>query len=334
MEASSPLVMSDEVEAAQWIRGRLSAPEEQVVTSIIPAGFEAYARVLHPPQLPEGQYPLVRWRDVSRWSGTAMHEHVQWHEIALPETTPSAQAPWRSQGPRQGAPFDEDMKVLVEHLAATTSTPASCYFCVWVGHLGPAARYTSSGRPSEQIPAPPHPSRLVQLPWREYAMYEGPLSSATSFADVSHWPGPTANLWWPEDHSWCVASEIDLQWTYVAGSNDLIERILADERIEALRASLDDPSALVIGGWLAELIDGTTEEVLSNGSAQLSLSLGTVEITWRKSSLLKHGMIHSTTTMANGSASSETPIRTRDHSHLVRQVRSAVQRAVFDLVGG
>lgn len=334
MEASSPPIMSDKVEAAQWIRERLDAPDECVVTSIIPAGFEAYARVLHPAQLPEELYQLVRWRDVSRWSGIAMDERVQWHEIALPEITPSTAPPWRSQGPREGAPFEEDMKVLVEHLAGATATPASCYFCLWVGYLGPAVRYTSSGEPSEQLPGPPRPSRLVQLPWREYAMYEGPLSSATSFADVSHWHGSTTNLWWPEDHAWCVASEIDLQWTYVAGSKDLIEGILADERIEALRASPHDPSALVIDSWLAELIDRTAEEVLSNGSAQLSLSLGTVEVTWQKPGAFRHGMINSTTTTANGSSSGGTTVRTRDHSDLVRQMQHAVLRAVLALVGG
>jgi hypothetical protein len=275
-------VMSSNVEAADWIRARLSSPERHQVTSIVPGDFERYARVLHPAQLPDDRHELVRWSDVSLWSGVAMHGRVQWHEIALPRVAPPVRPPWRGQGPREGSPFVDDMNVLVELLADTTSTPESCYFCVWNGYLGGAAvMYTSSGAPSQPLPPPPQPSRLVQLPWRDYALFEGPLSCASSFAGVSHWHGATANLWWPADHSWCVASEIDLPWTYVGGSVELIGRVLADERLEALPASPDDPSCLNVIGWLADLIEQMANEVLASGSAILSLALGTVQVTTR-----------------------------------------------------
>ena len=45
------------------------------------------------------------------------------------------------------------------------------------------------------------------------------------------------NLWWPDDRAWCVASEIDFPYTYVGGSNQLIEEILADPLLEALAAT-------------------------------------------------------------------------------------------------
>jgi hypothetical protein len=54
---------------------------------------------------------------------------------------------------------------------------------------------------------------------------------------VGHRDGP--NLWWPDDRSWCVASEIDFPYTYVGGSQELIEEILADPSLEALPAALD-----------------------------------------------------------------------------------------------
>ena len=50
----------------------------------------------------------------------------------------------------------------------------------------------------------------------------------------------TPNLWWHGDHTWCVASEIDLTATYVGGPRALIDRILADERLEALPAEPGD----------------------------------------------------------------------------------------------
>jgi hypothetical protein len=46
------------------------------------------------------------------------------------------------------------------------------------------------------------------------------------------------NLWWPDDRSWCVASEIDFPYTYVGGSSKLIEEILAHPLLEALPATI------------------------------------------------------------------------------------------------
>jgi len=53
--------------------------------------------------------------------------------------------------------------------------------------------------------------------------------------------GQCPNLWWPADRAWCVASEIDLLWTYVGGPCGLTSAILADERIEALPAAPRGP---------------------------------------------------------------------------------------------
>jgi hypothetical protein len=47
-------------------------------------------------------------------------------------------------------------------------------------------------------------------------------------------------LWWPDDRAWCVASEVDFHSTYVGGSRQLIDRLLGDERIEALEAAVTD----------------------------------------------------------------------------------------------
>jgi hypothetical protein len=161
MDATNRPVMSDNIEAAEWIRGRLSPREEHAVTSIIPTGFEAYARVLHPAQAPDERHDLVRWSDVSRWSDVAINDHVQWHEIALPRVAPSTAPPWQGQGPRAGSPFAGDVDALVEHLSNATSTPESCFFCFWSGYLGGGARFVSSG-PSEQLPPPPQPSRPLR----------------------------------------------------------------------------------------------------------------------------------------------------------------------------
>ncbi len=43
-----------------------------------------------------------------------------------------------------------------------------------------------------------------------------------------------------DDRAWCVATEIDFAWTYVGGSAAAIRAVLADPRLEALRAKLTD----------------------------------------------------------------------------------------------
>ena len=324
---------SDNIEAADWIRDRLSPPGRSVVSSIIPGGFEAYARILHPAQIPrDGR--LVRWAEVSQWSGVPMHDLVQWHEIALPQAVPSTGTPWHGQGPREGTPFVDDVEALIEDLGDFTSNCETCFFCVWAGHLGGGAmHYNSSGAPPQRLPTPPQPSRLVELPWREYALFEGPLSTATSLETKNSWPGLMANLWWPADRSWCVASEIDLQWTYIGGSAELIAQVLADVRIESLPAKVDDLSCLILVDWLSDLIDQAADEVMSKGSTSLLLALRTVEVTWRPPKLLRHGLLTSTTTGANGTASSQTPVRTRDQNYWQIVMHSFVRGAVLSLVG-
>jgi len=51
------------------------------------------------------------------------------------------------------------------------------------------------------------------------------------------------NLFWPQDHAWWVASEIDLLCTLVAGSEALAQALVADPRLEAWRVRPADPIA-------------------------------------------------------------------------------------------
>jgi hypothetical protein len=73
----------------------------------------------------------------------------------------------------------------------------------------------------------------VSLPNRDYLLFRGPLAKAEGWED-----GP--NIWWPDDHAWCVASEIDLPYTYVGGPQELIDAIIEHPAIEALPAKLTD----------------------------------------------------------------------------------------------
>lgn len=144
------------------------------------------------------------------------------------------------------------LRALCEVLAGHTGTAQSCWFCLWRGYSwmfeeqrAAGITFYPAGDPGD--PFPPRPcvpvphlrGQEVELPGRNYFLYEGPVDAAT---ELGWWFGPQSpNLFWPQDHLWCVASEIDLYCTLVGGSEALIEELVADSRFEAWRVYRDDP---------------------------------------------------------------------------------------------
>jgi hypothetical protein len=121
---------------------------------------------------------------------------------------------------------------LVDVLRRHTSTPDRCWFCLWDGygylHGPPAVAYLyfwpedvpeSERLPPPQPPKPRLQKSRVRLPGRDYLLFTGPVEQGAGWDD-----GP--NLWWPDDHAWCVASEIDLDYTLVGGSAALRDALL------------------------------------------------------------------------------------------------------------
>jgi hypothetical protein len=242
---------SEAVEKADWIGPRLH-PFAQDVGAIIPPGFAAYARILHPAI--GDPYPTeVRWSEVAAWNGKTIHPEVQFNPIA--ESSPASKfgpMPWR-QDPRNGVLSNRQMRALVGLLANHTTTADACWFCLWEGqgYLHPggmvALVFVSAGGPrplrwlrlraARRRARRPKTIRLptarVKLPHRDYLLFAGSVQQAIGWED-----GP--NLWWPDDRAWCVASEIDFGYTYVGGSHELIREVLAHPELEALPADLGD----------------------------------------------------------------------------------------------
>ena len=196
------------IDAADWIAERLSLDNWPQITSFVPTGFEAYARVLHPADEPgNGSGRLVRWREVAEWSGMPLRDDAQFHSIAMPPNRPETESPV-VQGPRIGTLYAPDALALASIGERWTATADRCWFCVWEGY----------GWHPDSLRQGPR----VHLPNRDYVMCTGPVASvlgALSSAPTERSP----NLWWPEDRAWCVASEIDLPWTYVGGPSEMIE---------------------------------------------------------------------------------------------------------------
>ena len=186
-------------DAGEWLR-RSVVTFGVDVGSFLPDHFEAYARIDHAD--PDG-----------RWEGSL---------------------------PRSLVP------ALIEHLGGATGTRDECFFAVWEGFgIGKSIVRFEPGtswlerkltlRRLSRVPAWKKKAATLELPERKYHVFAGPIEgAATDFSGSSiesAWQ--SANLWWPADHAWCVATEIDNAWTYVGASRHCIDRILADRRLGA-----------------------------------------------------------------------------------------------------
>jgi len=338
MEAPSGPHWSDRIEEADWIERQL-APFAERVTSVVAAGFQSYARVLHPvAQWVDDHERPVRWQEVAAWSGLPLRPGSQFHSIALPPTDPATPTEWRGDGPRQGQLFAADAEVLAEILRPWTSTPEDCWFCVWDGYgWGNAVQLTPPGQPGVMLPDPvPDPVRQgprVHLPNRDYLLYSGPVEAVMATVPLAN-SGQTPNLWWPSDHSWCVATEIDLAWTYVGGPEPMIEHVLTDKRIEAVSAEPGDPLTRV-EDWIRGWVDTAVDELLRSGEAAITTSRGTVTARLYRPSRIRRGVLSvARTRVDRGSGGSSHYLGRQDEEDLRDTVASYLTWDVIGLVGG
>ena len=203
-----------DLEPARWLRESMTT-FAQSVASLIPGEFESYARIHHPFEYHDATGRVRSWREGSELAGVDL-------------TDPAAAEAFAERGvngeqARVGTLHETLIGPLVEHLGAATSTPGECFFAIWEG-------FAASAVPSGLEPR-------LELPERRYHLFRGSIEAArTSFSD-SPYLGQSANLWWPADHAWCVATEVDLAWSYVGGARPLVRALLADPRLDGVETT-------------------------------------------------------------------------------------------------
>ena len=218
---------SEDVSEARWVEESFSA--FGTLRSLLPDGFAAYARIFHPAYLNKDEERPIRWSTVASWTGRTVHPLMQFERIAGLSEDPHdmyKDPPWGSL-PKHGSIPERECRTLVEVLRCFTSTPDSCYFCLWEGFGNIDTRlYKASSR--------------VRAPGRDYLLFRGPIDAIMAFItrDGPFW-GHSPSIWWPEDRAWCVARDIDLFDTYVGGSRECIEAVLSNPDLEALPTTID-----------------------------------------------------------------------------------------------
>jgi len=218
--------LEDDVSAGRWIAEALAGRPEGIVATVVPAGFAAYGRVLHPAVRYAGDADVeVRWAEVAGANEAVAHSLMQWPSITggWEFVAEEDQSPLWDDSPAEGHLPSAVAARLAGVLRRHTGTPDDCWFGVEQGWLGLRSTATS-----------------LRLPGREHLLVRGPVELAT--ANMAAEPAEqSANLWWPADRAWCVATDVDLMSTYVGGSAPCLAELAATDGLELVAVQPEDP---------------------------------------------------------------------------------------------
>ncbi len=254
--ASGNLNITESALAGDWIAPRLRG-DFGAVTLAVPSGYAAYVRICHPAT--DTQNHAVSWSEVARATGRVAHPLMQWHAlVGSPDCSKFKGSLWPGGNPERGDLAPRQLDLLCEILGKHTTDANHCSFAVWEGwgwvHGSEVTIYLCSAGST-----PPERERALatfskeelshprlELPHREYILLDGPLSAIAQLGETSsldRFSRKSPNLFWPADHSWCAASEIDFDSTLVGGSHDLIEAVLGAAELDAWPVGPDDSLA-------------------------------------------------------------------------------------------
>jgi hypothetical protein len=264
MELAPGLPLVEDLSPARWIESAIPRWPDgpfPAVGGVIPAGFEAYARILHRARRAGGDVGTLRWAELARERGKVMHPAVSF-EVLVGGRGPEEAPDWDELVPLE-EPSEAEVAELVRLLTPETGTPATAWFALWAGYgsYGPAidagdhVLRPGGGRPElrggararlaafhEELERYP----LVRTLWsrgdppspgREYLLLAGPVEAAQRFRFGVWWQPP--NLWWPDDRAWCVATEVDGYDSYVGGTERCIGAVIRSSALEAYRIDPD-----------------------------------------------------------------------------------------------
>jgi len=231
---------------------------------LIPRGFEAYARILHPAADAEGRD--VRWAEVAEACGTTLHPQVQWWRLVGHRDLDGRGVDldpdrWSGHEPDVGCLPRPELEALADVLGRHTGTPERTVVAFWVGYgTWPESWFhlPTTRRPGRESylferPLAAVPTLCAEAPAVAYALGT-PTGAAIGFTEdgtswvptpdeqfatfaAHQWQSPSA--WWPADHAWATSNDTDLDSTLVGGSRTLVDDLLADDRLEVLPWPVD-----------------------------------------------------------------------------------------------
>lgn len=255
-------------QAGSWILAGVDSSLR--VRRLLPGAFEDYARIFHPAWKRDGEgdrrvgalgeqterpfyaeargvlWREVRWRAIAEANGKIAHPAMQWSSIVADHDGDSGTQPglWDRAPQCDSLPL-RLTRVLCEVLAEFTCTPERVWCGVWEGY-----GYMVGLRSDSTLP------RLAMRS-RPMIVASGPLdavpekSFTDGFSDARFESYRSPSLWWPDDRAWCVATDVEMQETYLGASGACVNRLLADDRLEIMRVSADQDIT-----WESDVING------------------------------------------------------------------------------
>lgn len=203
---AQPRAVSPEV--ADWIETRLDRTSVGSIARVVPRGFDHVLRVLHPAG--DGR----TWAEVAEANGTTVHRFAEWFSVSRRTGLGRSS----DLDPEEGSVPASALAAILDHCPGT----GEIYCAVWEGF----------GSWSDE----PHPESTA----RGYYVFATPRAPFLSWPGMDPlWP-QSANMIWPPDQSWFIATDIDRDSTLVAGPDGLAEALMADTRLEAFEMSYDD----------------------------------------------------------------------------------------------
>ena len=184
--------------------------EQWTIGAYLPLKDAAFVRVMNPVRS-DVALP-ASWASIAG-EGFVVDATTEWYDVADD----------RSDGrPDEGSLDPETARSLARILRQHTTTPIECFFLVWEGYAG----FRDDLLPAVTIELTPGRSMLV---------LSGGLDDGSELVEET--PRSRTPQWWvPADGAWLVGNDIYGMSVYVAGPEDAITKILADETIEAYRA--------------------------------------------------------------------------------------------------
>jgi len=253
LQVPSGMTLETDVAPTVWVDESLmplrASGEGALVGEIIPTGFEAYARILHPASRRVGdRFEPITWSELARTRGKTIHPEVQLKALLGDEFRHSA--PWGELPEEDSIP--EPLRApLVDTLRRFTARDDRCWCCIWEGYGlwfggvaltrvdadSPAAmrqRRREAERRAERERAilEAIPKASIMGGMRECLVFTGSIDAILGL-EIGGW-SRTPNWWWPDDRAWIVVSELDAPSTYVGGSAELVRAIFEEPKLEAV----------------------------------------------------------------------------------------------------
>ena len=181
-----------------------------LVTSVVPPGYERYVRILNPVEFGDGS--VVPWSDIVEQNGLEPSPWMQWDELKAHLGT--ALSPDNAE-PAMGDPHPSLAKALIRALRADEDR---YYFASWIGYAETNSEATIEFSPSR----------------REMVLYSGILvdESGSVLVPVTD-AGRVPLYWWPKNLRWSVGQDLYARSLIVGCDLATAGRILAAPDLDA-----------------------------------------------------------------------------------------------------